>query len=241
MSARSQRIILWWSLIFLTVYGLSLMFLLHMLPPPSATWTAARVAQFYADHSFRVKLGATLCSWTSGFMVPMSVVIAVQVLRHERGRPIWSVLAVAGGSLMSIFIVLPQIFWGVAAFTPTRSPEITATLHELGVITFITTDQYYIFLWVAVAVISLLPNAVEHSPFPRWFGYFTAWLAVTFETGAVAFLFRSGPFSWNGLFTFWIPLPLFGVWTIVLAILLFKAITAQETDSAEALVETGAQ
>jgi hypothetical protein len=239
MSARGQRVILWWALVFITIYGLSLMFLLQMLPPPSATWSSERVAQFYTDHSGHVKLGATICSWTSGFMVPLSVVIGVQLRRHEQ-KPIWSILAITGGSLMSIFIVLPQIFWGVAAFTPTRAPEITATLHELGVITFITTDQYYIFLWVSVAVISLLPNTVVNSPFPRWFGYFTAWLTLVFEAGALAFLFRTGPFAWNGLFTFWLPLPLFGLWTVVLAVLLFRAISAQEQADAvaDSLVET---
>lgn len=228
MSFNSQRVLIWWALIFLSIYALSLLFLMHMLPPPSATWSAEEIARFYADHSTGIKLGATLSSWTSGFMVPLSVVVGAQLYRHEKGLPIWSVLAVAGGCLMSIFVVLPPVFWGVAAFTPKRAPEITATMHELGVISFITTDQYYIFLWVAVAVISLLPNSVVCSPFPRWFGYFTAWLAIMFETGAIAFLFRTGPFAWNGLFTFWIPFSLFGLWIVMIVVLLFKSISAQE-------------
>ncbi len=47
---------------------------------------------------------------------------------------------------MSIPLVLPPIYWGVAAFTPTRAPEITAIMHELAMLTFVTTDQYYIFM-----------------------------------------------------------------------------------------------
>jgi hypothetical protein len=53
----------------------------------------------------------------------------------------------------------------MAAFTPTR-PEITATVHELGVISLVTTDQYVMFLFVSVAVICLLPNDVVNSPVP---------------------------------------------------------------------------
>ena len=228
VSFNSQRVLIWWALAFLTIYGLTLLFLMHMLPPPSATWSAERVAGFYTGHNTEIKLGATIASWTSAFMVPLTVVIGVQLYRHEKGGPpVWTLLAVAGGTLMSIFVVLPPVFWGVAAYTATRAPEITATMHELGVITLITTDQYYIFMWVAVAVISLLPNTVVHSPFPRWFGYFTAWLAVMFETGAIAFVFRTGPFSWNGLFTFWIPFPLFGVWIAIVSVLLFRSIAAQ--------------
>jgi hypothetical protein len=62
--------------------------------------------------------------------------------------------------------VLPPLFWGVAAFTPNRPADVTAIMHELGTLTITTTDQYYIFMWVAVVVICLLPNRVVHSPFP---------------------------------------------------------------------------
>jgi hypothetical protein len=119
------------------------------------------------------------------------------------------------------------LFWGVAAFTPTRAPEITATVHELALLTLVTTDQYYIFLWVAITVVCLIPNNVVHTPFPRWFGYFTAWVAIMFEAGAIAFVTRTGPFAWDGLLVFWSPLSLFGLWIIVAAVLLFKALNGQ--------------
>jgi hypothetical protein len=215
----------------MTIYGICLYFLLHMLPPPSPTWSAERVAAFYEQNGAQIKWGATITSWTSAFMIPLTVVVAGQIARHERGRPIWSVLSLVGGSLMSIFLVLPPVFWGVAAFTPTRAPEITATVHELALLTLVTTDQYFIFLWVGIVVICLAPTSVIHSPFPRWFGYFTAWIALMFEVGALAFLTRTGPLAWNGLLVFWSPLSLFGLWVIVMAILLFRAIGEQERDA----------
>lgn len=228
MSARTQRILIWWALIFMTIYGLCLYFLLHMLPPPSPTWSAERVAAFYQENSAQIKWGATITSWTSAFMIPLTVVVAAQLARHEKGRPIWSILSLVGGSLMSIFLVLPPLFWGVAAFTPARAPEITATMHELALLTLVTTDQYFIFMWVGIVVICLTPNSVVYSPFPRWFGYFTAWIALMFEAGAFAFLTRTGPLAWNGLLVFWSPLSLFGLWIVVMSVLLFKTIGEQE-------------
>ncbi len=50
-----------------------------------------------------------------------------------------------------------------------------------------------------------------------------------FETGAVAFLTRSGPFAWNGLLAFWLPVVTFFGWIVVAATMLFRAIAAQET------------
>jgi hypothetical protein len=72
-----------------------------------------------------------------------------------------------------------------------------------------------------------LTRAVVHSPFPRWFGYFTAWTALMFEAGAIAFLTRTGPFAWNGLLVFWSPVLLFGAWMVVMIVLLFRALARQ--------------
>ena len=228
MSERAQRILLWWGLIFTVIYGLVWWRLLHMMPPPTAKWSADEIARFYVHNGSEIKIGATICSWTSGFMVPIAVVTAVQIARHEKGKPVWAALAFAGGILMSIPLMLPPIYWGVAAFTPTRAPGITAIMHELAMLTFVTTDQYYIFMWVAIAVVALIPNNVVHTPFPRWFGYYTAWTALMFEAGAIAFLTRSGPFSWNGLLAFWSPVVTFFAWIVVMAVLMFRAIGSQD-------------
>jgi len=228
MTARSQRILLWWGLTFMVVYGLVWWGLFHMMPPPSAKWTANEIARFYVHNGSEIKIGATIAGWTSGFMVPIAVVVAIQIARHEDGKPVWASLALAGGALMSIPLMLPPIFWGVAAFTPTRAPDVTAIMHELAMLTFVTTDQYYIFMWVAIAFVALLPNTVAYTPFPRWFGYYTAWTALMFEAGAIAFLTRSGPFAWNGLLAFWSPVVTFFAWMIVIAVLLFRAIASQD-------------
>jgi hypothetical protein len=228
IALRSQRVVLCWTFIAAAIYGFVFLFLLHMFPPPSAQWTPAQIAHFYTEHSTDIRVGAVLMSWTSAFAVPFAVVLATQMFRHEDKRaPVWSILGGAGGILMSIFLVLPPIFWGTAAFSPGRPAEITAALHELGLLIFVTTDQYFIFLWVALAVICLLPNPPANSPFPRWFGYFTAWTALGIEVGAVAYMTRSGPFAWNGLLAFWLPTFVFFAWMLVVALLLFTALSAQ--------------
>jgi hypothetical protein len=233
LSAKSQRILVWWALSFVTLFGLTLVLLLHMLPPPPANWTAEQIAQFYTDHSAEIKVGAVICCWTSGFLVPLAVVVGVQMRRHEKGARVWTILAVAGGTLMTVFAVLPPVFFGVAAFSPGRAPDVTAVIHELGVLSLVATDQYVIFLFVAVAVVCLISNTVVHSPFPRWFGYFTIWTALAIEVGAVAFLFRAGPFSWNGLFVFWLPFAVFGGWILVMSILLLRALARQESAASD--------
>lgn len=242
MSERSQHAVLWWALAMTIVYGLALVFLFKMVPPPGATWSAPEIAGFYLENQNLIKTGAVIASWTAAFFLPLSVVIGMQIRRLEKGR-IWSTLTIAGGSMMSLFLVLPPLFWGVAAFTPTRPVEVTALIHELAMLTLVTTDQYFVFMWVAVAVVCFIPTAVRHSPFPRWFGWFTAWIALMFEAGAIAFFPRTGVFSWNGLLVFWSPLSLFGLWITVMATLLFKSLKQQRLEAEAAVsadLEAGA-
>ncbi|WP_205698776.1 hypothetical protein [Conexibacter sp. SYSU D00693] len=233
MSERSQIVVVWWALAFTAIYGIALGLLLDMIPPPDAVMDAQAIDAWYDDRHTQVRVGAVIAAWTGAFMLPLAAVIALQMRRQERGRPIWSLLTICGGAMMSIFLVLPPLFFGVAAFSPDRSPEVTALMHELGLLTLVTTDQYYIFMWVAIAVICLTPTTVRHSPFPRWFGYLTIWTALMFEAGAIAFLPRTGAFAWNGLFVFWSPLTLFGLWIGVQSWLLLRSLKAQRLEEQE--------
>jgi hypothetical protein len=239
MSERSQTILVWWAVVFAVIYGIVLWLLLDMVPPPSAKLSATQIAHWYAERHTQIRVGAVIASWTSAFMVPLAIVVAAQMSRQETGRKVWSAMTICGGTLMSIFLVLPPLFWGVAAFTPSRAPQITAIMHELGMLTLTTTDQYYVFMWVAVVVICWLPTSISHSPFPRWFGYLTAWIAVMFEAGAFAFLPRSGPLAWNGLMVFWLPLILFGVWIAVMCNLLLRALKRQREETQQEAAQQG--
>jgi hypothetical protein len=239
---RSQKVIVWWSLAFFAIYALLGLnrFLLPAIPPLAPDLPAAEVAQWYAEHSTRVKIGAFIASWVAAAWAPFLVVMALQMYRHEKAMrklPVWTAITGACGVMVSIFLVLPPIFWGVAAFTPTRAPEITALMNELAYLSFVTTDQYFIFAWVGITVVCLIPNSVVHTPFKRWYGYFNAFMTVIFEFGAFAFLAKSGPFAWNGLFPYWLPLfaafAWFGVTTFVLLQAINQQVAEQDAEAAQ--------
>ena len=227
MSRRAQQLLLIWTVVLASGYVLALAFLLDMIPPPPATWSPEQVADWYAERHTRIRFGAVLASFTSAFTVPLAVVIATQMRRIEKGRPVWTMTAFAGAIMTSILLVLPPLFWGVAAYTPSRDPQSTALMHELGVLTFITGVQYFLFLFGGVIVICFRSPAVVHSPFPRWFAYYTVWSALMFEAGPIAFLTKTGPFAWNGLLAFWAPFVLVVAWLSVMVALLANALRHQ--------------
>lgn len=228
-SGDGQQVMIWWGLGFTAIYALALIFLLNMVPPPSATWEAEAVADFYRIHRSQILLGATICFWTGAFMVPLATVLAIQTARLQQGIRSWAILCFAGGIMMSIFLVLPPLFWGIAAFTAERPAELTLLMHELALLTLTTTDKYFIFQMIPVAYVSLTIRHHDRcSALPRWLGYSTLWIALAFEAGAWAFLTREGGFSWNGRYVFWVPLLAFGTWILMFSISCLRALRAQK-------------
>jgi hypothetical protein len=227
ISERSQTVILWWALALMVIFGLTWVFLLEMVPTPRPTLTPLEVAAYYTDHAFKIKIGAVIASWTAAFMVPFSLVIAFQLARIEQGKPVWSTLSFGSGCLMSMFLVFPPIIWGVIAFEPSRPPEISSALNQLANLILATTDQYYIFQMIAVWVVSLKAKPDPLSAFPRWLGWANLWFAIIFELGAPAFLFKTGPFAWQGLLVYWIPFASFFTWQLTMYYMMFRALKRQ--------------
>jgi hypothetical protein len=234
MSERGQAIMIWWGLITMVIYGTVMWTMMDMCAPPPATLNPLQVAAFYTQHETGIRLGAMITSWTSAFMVPISTVIAVQMARLEKGTPVWSILAFAGGITMSLFLVLPPLFWGVAAFNPARLPDATALMNDLANLTLTTTDQFYIFQMIGITYVSLTQAPDPNSGIPRWLGWFTLWSAVAFEVGALAFMFKTGPFAWNGILVFWMPFCVFGAWIIVMSATILKALKRQQNQGSVA-------
>lgn len=237
-SQRAQVILIWWGLIMMFIFGFTMWLGFDMVGPPSPKLTPDEVKAFYLEDNLAKRLAAMITSWCSAFAVPIQTAVAVQVARlekqHGSGFPVWGLTAFGSGILMSLFLVLPPLFWGVAAYTADRPSEVTTLMHELGMLTLTTTDQFYIFGMVAVAYVSLsISNHDERSAFPRWMGFFTIWAAIAFEVGAFAFIPKSGPFSWNGVVVFWMPFVVYGTWITVLCVVMLKAlkrqVAAQET------------
>lgn len=224
---RAQSIILWSSIIAVSLWGFGYIWLMGLFPLPDATLSAQEVAAFYAANALKIKIGAMICSWTGAWQVPFAVVLFVQMTKLEKGVPVWSILQLATGSMSSLFLVLPPLFWGVAAFSADRAPELTLLMHELANLTFVTTPQFGLFQFGAIAIVILTQRKDVESIFPRWMGYLTIWTMFAFELGAFGFLTKVGPFSWNGLFVLWLPVCVFSIWFGAMSLILLRAIKRQ--------------
>lgn len=228
-SARTQRLLIFTSLGMIVLYGIGLTFLLRFVPLPAPTLDAAAVTDLYTVHNLQFRLGVVLCVATGCFFLPWSLVVGVQMARVERGLPIWSILEVLLGAIGTIFLFGPPLLWGAIAFSPTLDPAVTQFIHQLSWLSFVAPVCAIPMQLFCIGFVSLTTTNPEPVPaFPRWIGYLSLWQGVQAFGGLGAFLFKTGPFAWNGLLGIYLPLALYAVWTAALVVTMLRAIGAQE-------------
>jgi hypothetical protein len=143
---------------------------------------------------------------------------------------VWAILQGMGGALVSVWLVFPALIWGVAAFRPERAPSGTRMFSELSFLALVTTTPYYIFQVVPIAYVCLSTKS-DSLFFPRWFGYFSIWSFMITEVGPLGFLTKSGPFAWNGLIVFWLPVVIFTSWFFALCYVLLTALARESSET----------
>ena len=99
----------------------------------------------------------------------------------------------------------------------TVAPETTQLLYDLIWFLFLIPWPPFM-LWQLLAGFAILSDANKQTMFPRWTGYFSLWAGALEVFSALSVFFYSGPFSYNGLVTFWVPGVSFYGWVLVLAI-----------------------
>jgi nitric oxide reductase NorE protein len=116
-----------------------------------------------------------------------------------------------------------------ATFRPDRDPHILALLYDMGLLTFVGSLGCFATQYLILAIAILLDR---RKVFPNWFAYVSIWQVVTEVLAAPVFIFKSGPFAWNGVISFWEGTALFGVYIGCLIMLLRKTIQSPDGTAA---------
>ena len=162
----------------------------------------------------------------SGLIAPFVAVISIQMKRMEDTPSILSYTQLSSGTAGIIFLILPCVIWTVAAFRPERDPALILLLNDFGWITFLMPFGTFVVQNFAIGF-AILGDKSAVPVLPRWIGFFTIWVAILFLPGALLTFLKTGPFAWDGLFVFWVPLNIFFGWYLVMIVCLRKAIIEQ--------------
>jgi hypothetical protein len=199
-------------------------------PPPSPHATAREVAHMYQTHTNRIRIAALLIACAGALTAPYVAAISTQMKRIEGSSHPLTYLQLGCGMVGVLLVTIPTFFWQAAAYDPHRSSEITQALHVAGWLPFIAAIFPAIVQNFSIAG-AILTDKRAAPIFPRWLAYANIWIATLFVPSGLVLFFHHGPFSWNGIFTFWLAATVFGAWFIAMIVCLLKAIAQQEAEA----------
>lgn len=203
-----ERLGAWSGLIWFMLFGLGWI-LSEWIPPISPDMTAVEVAEVYKEHHYQLLLGGVLMMLSAFFVGPVTALIVLLMNKIEKRMGALSIVMIVTGATSAVNICLSGVFYAAAAFRPERSPEVVQGLMDFGMLFFFGGISAFIgfFGWTAYA--SLVLDDRNNPVIPRWFGYLCLWTTIVLIPDVLVFFFKTGPFAWDGIIGFWIPLALF--------------------------------
>jgi len=193
------------------------------IPPLHPSDSPQEIATFYREHTNQIRIFLALSFLSIPFLLAFGAVIAAQTRRIEGASPVLAYIQVAGLASGSLIFVMPWIFWFVAAFRPERAESQIYLLNDLGWITFVTAFVAF-SAWLLAVGAAILTDARREPLFPRWLGYSNIFVAVSFVPDICVPFFKSGAFSWTGVFPFYLPFTTYLVWIILMMVYTARAI-----------------
>jgi Domain of unknown function (DUF4386) len=199
-----------------------------MVPVPPSD-TADQVAQLYRTHSGEIRLGLAISFLGVIVFLPFGAAIAAQTRRISSAPSALIYTQIASFASGSVIFVMPWVFWETAAFRPERQASEIMLINDLGWMTFVFSYVAFTAWLIAIGVAILLDTSAD-TVYPRWLGYFNIFVALTFVPDNVIPFFKTGPWAWNGIFPYWMPFIIYGIWILIMLAFTVSAIKREAVD-----------
>lgn len=224
----NQKIAFWCMVIYLNLFGNGFIMVAKFFPPLDPMLTAEQVKAVYVDGKLNIQLGFLMMM----FAIPFGYVFAGylgRLVADIEGK--FGVLATTTMlSQFSTFLILglSSLLWEFLAFRPEAYDANTMLMfNDLVWLSFILLVPPTLPMYATLAIAAFQdrsPNPI----FPRWYGWLNAWAVVLFLGGVGCEFFVDGPFAWDGLFAFYLPMVDFTIWVFTTLFLIWKYIKRQE-------------
>lgn len=214
MTPRAQLWCIWMIVPFLVIYLFGFWGLAGFIPPSPPGNSAADTLAFYNANRTAIRAGQLIGIVCSGFFFVWPAAVAAQMARIEGvPLPMFAVMQYVMGAVLGLLFMLCNLIWTVAAYREDMAPGTLQMLHDAGWLIFVMAYPEYIVQLVCIGVVGLSDKRA--TPWlPRWACYLTFWVAFAGIGGGFATFFKAGPFAWNGLIGFWLPVAFFLIWMV---------------------------
>jgi hypothetical protein len=192
------------------------------LHKPSAG--ADEIAAFFRGDTVGIRIGMVMVMWAAALFIPFVATMADHVAKIEGGSGPLSRIVTMAGFANAMLTFYPPMYWIAAAFrSQERSADLIYLVNDIAWLQFIGGLSLAMPMFLTVAIAAL--NDKSANPvFPRWSAFASILTFLLLLPDQMLFFFKSGPFAWNGLFAFWIPLTAFCGWFLIIFYLMRRAV-----------------
>ena len=92
-------------------------------------------------------------------------------------------------------------------------PVIVRAIHDLAWFTFLAPWPSFT-VWCVALALAIFADRRTAPSFPRWAAFLSLWTGLLFVPACLIFWFKVGPFSWNGIIAFYVPVFIFLIWVV---------------------------
>ena len=232
MEARVHRVLIWTGPAMVVLWIGAFLLVAGFIPPHDPGLTADQIVDKYVGHTGAIKFGMVVSMAASALLVPWAIAISGQLKRIDGARGLADV-QMASCALLSLEFITPIGVWMATAFRfEDRAPDVTQAMNDLGWILFMTVIWS---AWVQIIAIgaAILIDRRSDPILPRWLGYLNLWVAVLILPAGTVLYFKDGPFAWNGLLGFYLPLSAFCAWIASMTWCVHEALNRQIAEGSE--------
>lgn len=223
-SSTSLRLCVHAALPYGLLLGLGIFGIAGWLPVPRPGLGAEEIAAMFQRDQTLIRIGMTILVASSVLYWPFAVAVSTMLGRIEgREHPFADLQrSCAAGSVIAVLI--PGYVWLALAYRPElTSPATMQLANDFAWLCFVGMFAPATLQAIVIGV-CILRADVSNTVYPRWLGFMNLWMAVLFMPGALLPFFKTGPFAWNGLISFWLVATAFFTWILIMWWATLKAI-----------------
>jgi hypothetical protein len=212
----------------IVTFGLSFAVVAGFIPPPGESWSAAHIAEFYANNRTGIRAGLIGAMFGSALLMPFFTVVSAEMRKIEGPNPLLARIQFGGAVMLTVIFQIICLFWLLASFRPEISPEITRAFTDFGFLVWTIFIPTYSMQYICMAIAGFIDQRPQPA-WPRWAAYCNLWVAFTGAGGVASVYLKTGPFSWNGILGFWTPVLVFLAGSSMNAWLLHRRLRYEST------------
>lgn len=215
----------WGGMIFAVLFAIGFVGLAHFVPPLDPNATAEQTATIFRENTDGIRTGLLLCYIGCVFYLAFGASIGAETQRISGVPAVLRKLQAAAFAASVLLVAGPFMAWLTAAFRPdTYPPELIQAINDFGWISFLFGWLPFVTWYMATGLVILCETHTDDPVYPRWSGYLSLALGLGQTSASLLIYFKTGPFAWDGLFSWWLPASEFFLWFIVITVLTTKAI-----------------